>query len=388
MSSQLDSKYQAYLGLLDRVFEPGVPQLTLEISPYMADNGAELSRTMPYSMKFTLTYQADETISENLICKWKPWSGCFANANMVLLHEKSPTQLEPVTVDMLQEVPDETGIEAGPMHSSSVFTVGAQGTHAPVTALTGNYQTKLIPGETYHLLYPGGHIHFWEIGQVPGDPHARLKRQKHPIYLPPAGPIVFTVVEESKVFPDRPKYLTGGCPYRAFHRANLAEANWRHAKQRALNWLEPKAIPRRERQPGAPLVNVSIDLVDFQKEGWVKTCTRVTYQAGSDVRPIIFHTQPILMAGLGFYHLRNNKWREVEDDNHGCYMITDGPDEEVKVGGQDTRSERFVSLQPGESWSYVVTWEVDKDVKVGDRLKFQFKGAVVDWWDWGSKEEQ
>jgi hypothetical protein len=51
-------------------------------------------------------------------------------------------------------------------------------------------------------------------------------------------------------------------------------------------------------------------------------------------------------------------------------------------------------LRPGESWTYQrrvqqgTSWtSLPDDVKVGDRFKYVVKGAVVDWWDWGTKED-
>lgn len=66
-------------------------------------------------------------------------------------------------------------------------------------------------------------------------------------------------------------------------------------------------------------------------------------------------------------------------------MIVDAPDVDVKVGEGNNG---FVSLRPGESWTDEMHYDIPSSVEPGDRFKFVFKGATVDWWDWGNKQDQ
>ncbi|KAJ5146647.1 uncharacterized protein N7515_001211 [Penicillium bovifimosum] len=52
----------------------------------------------------------------------------------------------------------------------------------------------------------------------------------------------------------------------------------------------------------------------------------------------------------------------------------------------------FVSLRPGEIWTTAIglddyVWEFPDDLQPGDVFRFVFKGATVEWWDWGSKDQ-
>ncbi|KAH1396323.1 hypothetical protein KXX51_008404, partial [Aspergillus fumigatus] len=54
----------------------------------------------------------------------------------------------------------------------------------------------------------------------------------------------------------------------------------------------------------------------------------------------------------------------------------------VNVGHDN--QDKFGALVPGESWSFKqeVT-DFPTNVSPGDKLRYGFKGAQLDWWDWG-----
>lgn len=69
-------------------------------------------------------------------------------------------------------------------------------------------------------------------------------------------------------------------------------------------------------------------------------------------------------------------------------MVVDDPDITVCVG----KHEHFTALQPGETWTTIQTLsgndaELPRDMVVGDIFRYTFKGAEVDWWDWGTMED-
>lgn len=115
-------------------------------------------------------------------------------------------------------------------------------------------------------------------------------------------------------------------------------------------------------------------------------------------RPVTFHSWAI--AGLeddpsrdGFrlYRRRggdmDGPWEECEEDDggHEGFRIYDRPDEAVHVATHND----FTSLQPGESWttSSYLHHMIPDDVSPNDAFSYGFRGAVVDWWDWGSAED-
>ena len=71
----------------------------------------------------------------------------------------------------------------------------------------------------------------------------------------------------------------------------------------------------------------------------------------------------------------------------------DDPPIPVNVGDEGEYSNQFATLRPGESWKcerrvQCSRWtDLPDDVKAGEKFKYMVKGAVVDWWDWGTKED-
>jgi hypothetical protein len=97
--------------------------------------------------------------------------------------------------------------------------------------------------------------------------------------------------------------------------------------------------------------------------------------------------------GYYLYHRRGGsaEWGsgyEPEDEEEG-FMIVDDPDVSVRPA----EHKDFISLRPGETWTTQRRlqgsgWTVlPKGYAVGDAFRYRFKGATVEWWDWGSKEE-
>lgn len=126
---------------------------------------------------------------------------------------------------------------------------------------------------------------------------------------------------------------------------------------------------------------------------------KVTYRGLSEgaeqqARPITFHKYGFEVLsgpreGFRLYRRRDTAWEACEDEEEPGFAIMDDPDVEVHVG----QDENFASLEPGESWTTSrriqgETWSsLPDDTAVGDVFRYRSKGATVDWWDWGSREE-
>ncbi|KAB8238197.1 uncharacterized protein BDW43DRAFT_321250 [Aspergillus alliaceus] len=65
------------------------------------------------------------------------------------------------------------------------------------------------------------------------------------------------------------------------------------------------------------------------------------------------------------------------------YQIYDEPDIEFSPG----QHVDFISLQPGESWTRTDRLELPSDTKVREVFKYEFTDRVIDWWNWGMKED-
>jgi hypothetical protein len=130
------------------------------------------------------------------------------------------------------------------------------------------------------------------------------------------------------------------------------------------------------------------------RKGDFTVISRVTYEkpvsATKEAKPIIFHIYNF-DSGYRLYRLREGKWerRETEDTTGTGFIMVDLPDEKVKI----SQHKDFVSLRSGESWTTQQTvqkagWtHIPNDSVVGDTFRYVFKGATLDWWDWGDSED-
>lgn len=229
---------------------------------YMPSHGAELCMTMPYRIQFTYTRPAEEEDSDSrpIVCGWTSWSN-LARGRFVLLHETASGELEPVEVGMLDGLAatfyagEEESCSA---YNSAVWEIGPGKTFAPVGHLTANYQTRLVVGETYHLLWPGGVVEMWDWGTKDGHGRTgtlvtsravreREDKNKLPVLvMPPAAEIRFKAVETAdEPFPDRSKYIRRDGPHTSYDTANQRERQWRLEQQRrrdALTRTSPEPV--------------------------------------------------------------------------------------------------------------------------------------------------
>jgi hypothetical protein len=115
------------------------------------------------------------------------------------------------------------------------------------------------------------------------------------------------------------------------------------------------------------------------EECWVTI--NVVYDAPTGSRPIIFHSSPFVSWSERLHRRQGDKWEEVEDDDT-CFMIVDDPDVVVIV----SEHKDFTSLEPGQTLTKKTRLDL-QETQVGDVFRYVFKGLVLDWWDWGDREE-
>ncbi|KAJ5568968.1 hypothetical protein N7450_011454 [Penicillium hetheringtonii] len=73
---------------------------------------------------------------------------------------------------------------------------------------------------------------------------------------------------------------------------------------------------------------------------------------------------------------------------YGDYCLGFVNDQPPKI--HIAQSENFVCLYPSESWEGSLTlddefWEFPNHLRAGTTFRFAFKGATIEWWDWGTK---
>ncbi|KAK4197675.1 hypothetical protein QBC40DRAFT_256874 [Triangularia verruculosa] len=184
--------------------------------------------------------------------------------------------------------------------------------------------------------------------------------------------------------------------------------------------------------PGAPILTVQLEAPEaIPLRAKFGVTIKVTYtgevlaEDGTKTttdRPIIFRSWliPSMIDPLGnnppregFWLFRRRASPNTEDDRNSalrqrdelweaCDMYIeacaagvdwDGPDMEVPVTKHEYLTRDFTSLRPGETKTYHETlqWESETylpdDTVPGDRFRFSFTGATMDWWNWGGYEE-
>ena len=144
-----------------------------------------------------------------------------------------------------------------------------------------------------------------------------------------------------------------------------------------------------------------IECVDKWVQGETIDLTlTVLYEEGIQVEPITFHKTAFtsefsshsLREGFAIYRDIDGTWEKVESEE-SCFAIFDDPPIPVQVGDAGKFDKEFVTLHPGETWSEIFrqqseSWSnLPSEVQAGDHFKVVIRGAILDWWDFGTKED-
>lgn len=167
--------------------------------------------------------------------------------------------------------------------------------------------------------------------------------------------------------------------------------------------MPPSPGPILARTSGAPVFSLSIvgpatlSIKDRTLAGRLRYSVTATlsYDTAPDAldgKPVIFHTFIFKdldrrQGGFRLYFRGKNQWSPYElgglFTHHDYRFSTSVP---VNIGRNDQND--FIALMPGESCSF--TREVSdfpKNIAPGDEFRYGFKGATLDWWDWGHYQD-
>lgn len=200
--------------------------------------------TMVNYIEFTLT-RVPGADGRPIACKWSPWKHLLATGSLFLLHERSPGHLERVNVGVLEGLDEDNACGAATMTKTSKYDFwdisASPGDKVKLRSrLTANYQTKLVPGQRYHLLWPGGELTIWDWGSLrdhedhlpTSDDLGRKENSGLPrLVLLPAADVTFTAAEADEPFPDRGRFVMRDGPHYSYDHANTAEQRWRHLRE-------------------------------------------------------------------------------------------------------------------------------------------------------------
>jgi len=130
----------------------------------------------------------------------------------------------------------------------------------------------------------------------------------------------------------------------------------------------------------------------------------VTYEGVANEenpKPITFSTEEFTCGpsvgreGMRIYRLRNGNWErhcpEILEVLGPAYASAERYTIEV---GADYSENAFKTLWPGDTWTHQSTDDcagtysyLPDDARDGEQFKILRKGAVLDWWDWGTRED-
>lgn len=133
---------------------PEAPQLNLETSAK-----STISTTLPYDIKFTVQRLADSPANP-CIFRWSQSIYGLMRARFILLHD-TVDGLKQIDVEQMR-LPDRSGeedeivLDAKDHERLRELSSGAEMVWK--SRLTSNYHMLLVPGEKYHLVWPGMEI--------------------------------------------------------------------------------------------------------------------------------------------------------------------------------------------------------------------------------------
>lgn len=110
-------------------------------------------------------------------------------------------------------------------------------------------------------------------------------------------------------------------------------------------------------------------------------------------RPVTFRKSAFTLYdrrynGFRLYRSEEDEWRghELGTKFQPRQVFIWAEDEPFNVGHND--GEEFHSLKPGESWTFTRrVSDFPKNLLPGQKFRYKFKGATLDWWDWGSLQD-
>jgi hypothetical protein len=168
--------------------------------------GTALSVTLPYTISLTL--RRSDSRTKPLIFRW-PQAYNFRRSRFVIIHESTSGFVRLEVPEMYTDktsLDDVEQLEVG--HQNCLWELPSAGEVGYGVDLTDNYQKLLIPGEKYHLFWPGGEIDMWEWGTKTEWTGKQLRvrsteNKLSRLLLPASNVLSFTAKEEDMSWPDR-----------------------------------------------------------------------------------------------------------------------------------------------------------------------------------------
>ncbi|KAJ5493951.1 hypothetical protein N7463_010038 [Penicillium fimorum] len=350
----------------------GSPRLTLSLQ---ASLDLDINVEARYFITITVTRDADDPQRQPCIIHWDPIEDGFGQPGIMLLRSNYPytNKLQPLQPDLEQ-------LRAKSLHPREVNTsdpcfkqLNPGASVSWEVTLPSVYFDSFQAGEFYNIFWSGGQIPLWDWGTLAEHSNRSLGPKSPAAILPGGVRQSLAIAAEESDIDD-----VGPLP------------------------PSPEPLLAPNRMIGAPIFSLSIagsatlsmkDRTEVGRPRYSITAT-LSYDTAPDAydgKPVTFHTFKFKGCdrredGFRLYFRKKDKddWSPHElgglFTHHAYRFSTTTP---VNVGRNDQND--FVALIPGESWSY--TREVSdfpQNTAPGDKFRYRFKGAFIDWWNWGN----
>ncbi|KAL4905055.1 hypothetical protein BDW74DRAFT_178065 [Aspergillus multicolor] len=341
----------------------------------------------------------DDPLRQPCIIYWNALQEAFGQPDsgiLLLLVERytRATDIEPLQVDSSQ-LPQRSQCGPVPVSASnpSIKQLDPGTCVSCEIELPPAYRDKFNLFDKYEIFWTGGQIPFWEWGTLAEFEGSRA--------LSPNTP--------------RPALVLPGGPRLGLYFASMEDTDDEDEDDFPCRPPTPKPTPVSDRVPGAPVFSVSVKgpatlslKEDRDAEGrlYYPLTVTVTYDAPpadaldlednspAKLKPVIFHMFVFTMhdrrdEGFRLYRRDDENHRWLGHEIHPCFGNPNwrwADSKQYNIGRNE--GDKFRVLRPGESWQFTrAVSEFPEDVKAGDMLMYGFKGAVLDWWDYGDFED-
>jgi hypothetical protein len=327
-----------------------------------------------YAITFTITREADDPERRPCIFHWDPIEDGFGQSGFMLFRRipvGNPNfGWHPVSINPSQSLaksiqPREVSISDPCI--KELLPGASVSWEVPLPIV---YFDSFRPGQFYQTLWVGGQIPLWDWGTLAEYQNRKLSPKSISLILPISEMQSLHIFDEESDFDD-----VGPLP------------------------PSPRPLLASARMGGAPILNLSItgpatlSLKDYDPSSRLRYAVTaiLLYEAAPNIsrrEPIVFHTFLFKdvdwrQEGFRLYRKENGQWQPYEirgSFTHHRYRV---PNPVSKNVGRNEDND-FIALNPGESWSFTrqVT-DFPENVVPGDTFRYCYKGAQLDWWDWG-----
>ncbi|CAG8218914.1 unnamed protein product [Penicillium salamii] len=346
MADAMDQQLLPFVKYSDQDRKPDTPHLTVTVQ---GDPTVDVYDEPIYEVLFTITRAADDQQTRPCILHWNPIEDNFSPSGLMLLHRgpDGPSQKE---VDP-EKLPTRHLIPRKVTASDPDFKELVPGTSISWKArLPAVHLEYAGPGMPYLIFWPGSEIALWDWGKLAEYDGRTLKLKSPPSDPPPPSPRAIS-----------PCSRVSGAPIFS------------------VSISGPATLSMKDQTPSNPRYPLTVTVSYEAEAGHPHSGRPITF------RSFIFEQPDDHDEGFRIYRKGNDEWTPHEWRTHqwGFIIVENTP---LNVGRNDEN--QFWTLKPGESWSF--TREVSqfpKDAASGDTYRYLFKGATLDWWDFGTFED-